>query len=140
MIRQQVVVRDGLHPDRPNENQGAESTLAFLQSLLELRLGQKILWSLMNHSQRTINLWNLSSFKHNPILTSANWPYQINSVFNPGATLLADGTTLLLFRVEDRRGLSHLCAARSANGIDNWVVDSKPTLPVTRHYPDELWA
>ena len=30
--------RDGLHPDRANENQGAESTLAFLQSLLELRL------------------------------------------------------------------------------------------------------
>jgi hypothetical protein len=30
--------RDGLHPDRPNENQGAESTLAFLQALLELRL------------------------------------------------------------------------------------------------------
>jgi glycosyltransferase involved in cell wall biosynthesis len=29
--------RDGLHPDRLNENQGAESTLAFLQSLLELR-------------------------------------------------------------------------------------------------------
>lgn len=30
--------RDGLHPDRPNENQGAESTLAYLQALLELRL------------------------------------------------------------------------------------------------------
>lgn len=29
--------RDGLHPDRTNENQGAESTLAFLLSLLELR-------------------------------------------------------------------------------------------------------
>ncbi len=29
---------DGLHPDRVNENQGAESTLAYLQSLLELRL------------------------------------------------------------------------------------------------------
>jgi len=29
--------RDGLHSDRLNENQGAESTLAFLQSLLELR-------------------------------------------------------------------------------------------------------
>ena len=65
--------------------------------------------------------------KLNPILTAANWPYQINSVFNPGATLLADGTTLLLCRVEDRRGLSHLCAARSANGIDNWQIDSKPT-------------
>jgi len=32
--------RDGLHPDRPNENQGAESTLAYLQSLLELRLAE----------------------------------------------------------------------------------------------------
>lgn len=31
--------RDGLHPDRVNQNQGAESTLAFLLSLLELRLG-----------------------------------------------------------------------------------------------------
>ncbi|MDD5544985.1 MAG: glycosyl transferase family 1, partial [Acidobacteriia bacterium] len=35
--------RDGLHPDRPNENQGAESTLAFLQSLLELRLAENVL-------------------------------------------------------------------------------------------------
>jgi hypothetical protein len=32
--------RDGLHPDRANENQGAESTLAFLQSWLELRLAE----------------------------------------------------------------------------------------------------
>ncbi len=32
--------RDGLHPDRPNENQGAESTLAFLQALLEQRLAE----------------------------------------------------------------------------------------------------
>lgn len=37
--------RDGLHPDRPNENQGAESTLAFLQSLLELRLAENVLHS-----------------------------------------------------------------------------------------------
>jgi glycosyltransferase involved in cell wall biosynthesis len=29
--------RDGLHPDRPNENQGAESTLSFLTALLEMR-------------------------------------------------------------------------------------------------------
>ncbi|MGA3083778.1 MAG: glycosyltransferase family 4 protein [Thermodesulfobacteriota bacterium] len=35
--------RDGLHPDRPNENQGAESTLAFLQTLLELRLAENVL-------------------------------------------------------------------------------------------------
>ena len=35
--------RDGLHPDRPNENQGAKSTLAFLQSLLELRLAENLI-------------------------------------------------------------------------------------------------
>ncbi len=33
--------RDGLHSDHLNENQGAESTLAFLQSLLELRLAEQ---------------------------------------------------------------------------------------------------
>ena len=33
--------RDGLHSDRLNENQGSESTLAFLQSLLELRLAEQ---------------------------------------------------------------------------------------------------
>ncbi len=35
--------RDGLHPDRLNENQGAESTLAFLQALLEMMLAENIL-------------------------------------------------------------------------------------------------
>ena len=35
--------RDGLHPDRPNENQGAESSLAFLQAMLELRLAETTL-------------------------------------------------------------------------------------------------
>jgi glycosyltransferase involved in cell wall biosynthesis len=35
--------RDGLHPDRVNENQGAESTLAFLQAWLELRLAEHTL-------------------------------------------------------------------------------------------------
>jgi len=33
--------RDGLHPDRGNENQGAESTLAFLLSLAEMQLAQR---------------------------------------------------------------------------------------------------
>jgi len=50
----------------------------------------------------------------NPILTASDWPYPAHSVFNAGATRLQDGTTLLLCRVEDRRGHSHLCAARSA--------------------------
>jgi glycosyltransferase involved in cell wall biosynthesis len=33
--------RDGLHPDRANENQGAESTLSFLMSLLEMHALQE---------------------------------------------------------------------------------------------------
>jgi hypothetical protein len=37
--------RDGLHVDRANGNQGAESTLAFLLSLAEMRSAQNILTS-----------------------------------------------------------------------------------------------
>jgi predicted GH43/DUF377 family glycosyl hydrolase len=77
----------------------------------------------------------------NPILTGKDWPYSINSVFNAGATMLPDGTTLLLCRVEDRRGLSHLCAARSKNGVDHWEIDSEPTLtPNPKDFPEEIWG
>jgi len=77
----------------------------------------------------------------NPILTAGDWPYPAHTVFNPGATLLRDGTTLLLCRVEDRRGHSHLCAARSKNGVDGWVIDEKPTLlPQPDSHPEEVWG
>ncbi|HVU02936.1 MAG TPA: hypothetical protein VHE30_14350 [Polyangiaceae bacterium] len=77
----------------------------------------------------------------NPILTAAEWPYPAHTVFNAGATLLPDGTTLLLCRVEDRRGHSHLCAARSVNGVDGWVVDEEPTLRADpERFPEELWG
>lgn len=77
----------------------------------------------------------------NPILTAADWPYPAHTVFNAGATRLADGTTLLLCRVEDRRGHSHLCAARSKNGVDEWIIDAAPTLrPDPQNYPEELWG
>jgi predicted GH43/DUF377 family glycosyl hydrolase len=77
----------------------------------------------------------------NPILSRKDWPYPVNSVFNAGATLLPNGDTLLLCRVEDRRGLSHLSAARSANGIDGWRIDPQPTLmPNPSKYPEEIWG
>jgi predicted GH43/DUF377 family glycosyl hydrolase len=77
----------------------------------------------------------------NPILTAKDWPYSINSVFNAGATLLPDGSTLLLCRVEDRRGHSHLCAARSVNGVNNWVIDTEPSMPALPElYPEEVWG
>ena len=77
----------------------------------------------------------------NPILTREDWPYPVNTVFNPGAVRLADGTTLLLCRVEDLRGHSHLCAARSDNGVDGWRIDPQPTFaPDIDAYPEEVWG
>jgi predicted GH43/DUF377 family glycosyl hydrolase len=76
----------------------------------------------------------------NPILTYSDWPYPVNSVFNPGATMV-NGQYLLLVRVEDRRGFSHLCAARSNNGITDWIIDQKPILdPWPEKYPEEIWG
>jgi predicted GH43/DUF377 family glycosyl hydrolase len=77
----------------------------------------------------------------NPILTAADWPYPANSVFNAGATRLPTGETLLLVRVEDRRGISHLTAARSADGVTRWQIDLQPTfLPDPQNYPEEVWG
>jgi predicted GH43/DUF377 family glycosyl hydrolase len=76
----------------------------------------------------------------NPILTAARWPYPVHSVFNAGAVRLKDGKTLLLCRVEDRRGLSHLCAARSPDGISDWVIDPQPTFSGDPDRPEELWG
>ena len=77
----------------------------------------------------------------NPILTRESWPYPVNTVFNPGAVRLLDGSTLLLCRVEDLRGHSHLCAARSQNGVDGWQIDEHPTfVPDVDRYPEEVWG
>ena len=62
----------------------------------------------------------LTRYSGNPLLSRKDSPYPISSVLNAGVVLLADGDTLLLCRVEYRSGLSHLCAARSANGVDDW--------------------
>lgn len=79
--------------------------------------------------------------KANPLLTADDWPYPANSVFNPGATRLPDGGTLLLCRVEDHRGHSHLTAARSGDGVDNWRIDPAPTFaPDPESYPEEIWG
>ena len=79
-------------------------------------------------------------YEANPILTCQDWPYPVNSVFNPGAAMV-NGRYLLLVRVEDRRGFSHLCAAHSANGVSDWEIDPQPTLaPRSEKYPEETWG
>ncbi|XDD53311.1 glycosidase [Leptospira sp. WS4.C2] len=77
----------------------------------------------------------------NPILTSTMWPYPVHTVFNPGATLLKDGSTLLLCRLEDRKGLSQLGIARSKYGLDHWSIDPSPFLTAEPElYPAECWG
>ncbi|HWR40680.1 MAG TPA: glycosidase [Patescibacteria group bacterium] len=76
----------------------------------------------------------------NPILTVKDWPYPAHVVFNPAATSF-QGKTLLLVRVEDRRGFSHLTRAVSADGVTNWEIDGSPTLEADpENYPEELWG
>ncbi|OQX61943.1 MAG: glycosidase [Desulfococcus sp. 4484_241] len=76
----------------------------------------------------------------NPILTARDLPYKANSVFNAGATVF-DGDILLLLRVEDYRGISHLTVARSKNGVTGWQIDPVPTLmPDVKHHPEEIWG
>jgi beta-1,2-mannobiose phosphorylase / 1,2-beta-oligomannan phosphorylase len=75
----------------------------------------------------------------NPILTAADWPYPVNAVFNPAAAAV-DGHTVLLARVEDRRGISHLAVARSANGIDGWAIDPEPLLAPDGEVASEQWG
>ena len=75
----------------------------------------------------------------NPILTTGDWPYPANAVFNPAAVTL-NGETILLVRVEDLRGISHLTVARSANGIDGWTVASEPLLAPDEDDPHEQWG
>jgi hypothetical protein len=47
--------RDGLHPDRVNENQGAESTLSFLMALLEMQ-GEKMTNAYDFHHEMSVSL------------------------------------------------------------------------------------
>jgi beta-1,2-mannobiose phosphorylase / 1,2-beta-oligomannan phosphorylase len=63
----------------------------------------------------------------NPVLTAAQWPYPAAAVYNPAATVV-DGETVLLCRVEDHRGFSHLTVARSSDGVTGWRIDPRPLI------------
>ena len=75
----------------------------------------------------------------NPLLAPERWPYPINAVLNAGATMVGD-ETVLLCRVEDRRGFSHLTCARSRDGASNWVVDERPALAYDGTHAEEEWG
>lgn len=75
----------------------------------------------------------------NPILTAAQWPVRVNTVFNAAAA--HDGQdTVLICRVEDTRGISHLWAARSRDGRTQWRVDDTAMLSPRAGIEDEQWG
>ena len=78
-------------------------------------------------------------YPNNPILTAKDWPYAVNTVFNPAATIFHN-KTLILARVEDRRGFSHLTKAVSDDGVTNWQIDQYPTLEPSPDFPEEAWG
>jgi predicted GH43/DUF377 family glycosyl hydrolase len=78
-------------------------------------------------------------YRGNPIITPEDWPYPTNAVFNPAAAKL-NSEVLLLIRVEDMRGFSHLTVARSADGFTNWEIDSTPTLEADQSSREERWG
>ena len=77
----------------------------------------------------------------NPILTSSDWPYDIHTVFNPGAVRTQSGETVLLARCEDHRGISHVTVARSQDGQTDWKIEDRPSfMPDVERYPNEEWG
>jgi predicted GH43/DUF377 family glycosyl hydrolase len=75
----------------------------------------------------------------NPIVQASDLPYAANTVFNPGVAEI-DGETILLLRVEDMRGISHLQVARSRDGVDGWRFDEMPLLSPDRDRIEEIWG
>lgn len=75
-----------------------------------------------------------------PLMTTRDLPFPANAVLNPGAVLV-DGETLLLLRIEDRRGVSQIRVARSRNGIDGWRLADRPLLVADLpDHPYEEWG
>ena len=66
-------------------------------------------------------------YPQNPIITVENLPYSANTVFNAGAVKI-DNKYILLMRIEDRRGISHLTLAQSKDGMSDWQIDPQPSL------------
>ncbi|MHB0940068.1 MAG: glycoside hydrolase family 130 protein [Armatimonadota bacterium] len=75
-----------------------------------------------------------------PLLTPADVPFHVNGILNPGVAEV-DGEVVLLVRIEDRQGLSHIRVARSRNGVDGWRIADRPLLePDLPEYPFEEWG
>ncbi len=73
---------------------------------------------------------------------AADWPYPAHTRLQPrGDPPAATGRPCCCAGWRTAAGISHLCAARSANGVDGWVIDPQPTLARTREAPrGSIWG
>lgn len=79
-------------------------------------------------------------YPKNPIITAKDLPYPAHTIFNPGATAFQNNT-LLIARVENRQGFSHLTKAISKDGVSNWIFDKCPTIEAEPNiHPEEKWG
>ncbi len=84
-----------------------------------------------------VNLHPFTRYEGNPILERDHIPYPCNTVFNAAACKF-NGQYLLLLRVEDLRGHSHLTIARSDDGY-NFKVDEEPWILPSRDPQYEIY-
>ncbi len=75
----------------------------------------------------------------NPILRAEDWPYPVEAVYNPGATIF-NNEVLLLVRVENEKGFSHLTVARSKNGKDDWNINPAPSLKADINFGEDKFG
>lgn len=92
-----------------------------------------------NHENASMASRLFRRYEKNPILKPADWPYPVNSVFNPGAAQF-EGETLLLVRVEGMQGFSHLTVARSKDGKGGWRINQEPALRPEPRFREERWG
>lgn len=69
----------------------------------------------------------LERLSDKPILAPRPGKFDSAGAFNPAATLLPNGHTVLLYRGQDERGVSRIGYAESSNGID-FIADEKPVI------------
>ena len=75
----------------------------------------------------------------NPIIKPSHIPYPCDCVLNPAACMV-DGEVLLLLRIIDQLGGSHITIARSKNGVDDWLIEDKPFLAARDDAPYEVYG
>ncbi|HOC31338.1 MAG TPA: glycosidase [Armatimonadota bacterium] len=82
----------------------------------------------------------LRRYPGNPVVQASDVPYECNTIFNAGVTTWKD-ETLLLLRVEDRIGYSHLTVATSKDGLTDWNIRDEPLMtPGLPEFPYEAFG